>query len=127
MSAPFPGSDLAHEIVMLGGHLQAAPSGTGATDNAAGCAVSMEVVRIFKQLDIQPRRTVRIGLWGGHEIGLIGNRAHVAKHYADVKTKEYKPDYHNLSAYFNLDHGNGRIRAVSIAGNEELRPIFSDW
>lgn len=125
--AEIPGTDLAHEIVLLGGHLQAAPAGTGGTDDAAGCVVAMEVVRMFKKLGIQPRRTVRIGLWGGHEIGLIGNRAHVAKHYADLNAKEYKPDYDNFSAYFNLDHGNGKIRAVSIAGNEELRPIFNAW
>ena len=51
----------------------------------------------------------------------------MAKHYADLNAKEYKPDYDNFSAYFNLDHGNGKIRAVSIAGNEELRPIFNAW
>ena len=87
----------------------------------------MDVARIFQKLGIKPRRTVRIGLWGGHEIGLLGNRAHVRRHYADLEKKEYKADYENLSAYFNLDHGNGRIRAVSIAGNETLRSIFAEW
>ena len=125
--AEIPGTDMADELVLFGGHLQSVPVGTGATDNAAGVVVSMEVARIFKELGIKPRRTVRIGLWGGHEIGLLGNRAHVRKNFADLNKKEYKPDYHNLSAYFNVDHGNGRIRAVSIAGNEVLRSIFAEW
>ena len=125
--AEIPGTDLADEIVVLGGHLQANPAGTGATDNAAGVVACMEVVRIFKELGIKPRRTVRIGLWGGHEMGLFGNRAHVRKHFADLEKKEYKPDYHNLSAYFNVDHGNGKIRGVSIMGNEVLRSIFTEW
>ncbi|MDP7344930.1 MAG: M28 family peptidase, partial [Alphaproteobacteria bacterium] len=47
------------------GHLQSEPIGTGATDNAAGSATSMEVARIFQALGIRPRRTIRIGLWGG--------------------------------------------------------------
>jgi len=125
--AEIPGTDLADEIVLFGGHLQANPAGTGATDNAAGVVVCMEVARIFKQLGLKPRRTVRIGLWGGHEMGLFGNRSHVRNNFADLEKKEYKPDYHNLSAYFNVDHGNGKIRAVSVAGNEVVRSIFTEW
>jgi hypothetical protein len=88
----------------------------------------MEVVRIFKKLGIKPRRTIRVGFWGGHDGGgLAGNRAHVRKHFADRKTKEYKKDYHNLVAYFDNDHGTGKIRAVSIMGNEEIRSIFTEW
>jgi len=62
---------------MLGGHLDSWHSGTGATDNAAGCAVMMEVMRILKSLDIKPRRTIRIALWSGEEEGLLGSRAYV--------------------------------------------------
>ena len=125
--AEIPGTDLADEIVVLGGHLQANPAGTGATDDAAGVVVAMEVIRIFQALGIKPRRTVRIGLWGGHEMGTFGNRSHVRKNFADLEKQQYKPDYHNLSAYFNVDHGVGRIRALSIMGNEELRGIFTEW
>jgi len=80
--AEIPGSDLKDEIVMVGGHFDSWHSGTGATDNGAGSAVAMEVIRILQSLGVKPRRTVRIGLWGGEEQGLIGSRAHVDKHYA---------------------------------------------
>jgi carboxypeptidase Q len=125
--AEIPGSDLAHEIVVCGAHLQSEPVGTGATDNAAGTVVAMEAVRILKTLGVKPRRTIRVGLWGGHEMGLFGNRAHVRKHFADPETKEYKADYHNLCAYFNVDHGSGRIRGVSIMGSEATRSILAEW
>ena len=48
--AEIPGTDplLKDEIVMIGAHLDSWYSGTGATDNAAGCAVMMEVMRILK-------------------------------------------------------------------------------
>ena len=125
--AEIPGTNLAEEIVLLGGHLQANPAGGGAADDAAGVVVCMEAVRILKALGIQPRRTIRIAIFGGHEMGVFGNRAHVRKHFADPETKEYKKDYDNLSAYFNIDHGSGRIRGVPIQGNERLRAIFTEW
>ena len=45
--AEIPGSDLREEIVMLGAHMDSWHSGTGATDNGAGVAASMEAVRIL--------------------------------------------------------------------------------
>jgi hypothetical protein len=65
--AEIPGTDLAHEIVIVGGHLQSLPHGTGAIDNAAGSTTSMEAVRILKAIGARPRRTIRVGLWGGHD------------------------------------------------------------
>jgi len=125
--AEIPGTDLAHEIVIVGGHLQSETPATGAIDNAAGAVAAMEAVRILKAIGAQPRRTIRVGLWGGHEMGVIGNRSHVAKNFADVKKKKYKKDYDNFCAYFNMDIGSGRIRGFSIMGNEVLRSIFLEW
>jgi hypothetical protein len=139
--AEIPGSDLKDEIVMVGGHFDSWHSGTGATDNGAGSAVAMEVVRILQALGVKPRRTIRIGLWGGEEQGLIGSRMHVEKHYASRQaqagaaggpqgqqaTLELKPAHDKFSAYFNLDNGTGKIRGVYLQGNEAVRPIFRAW
>ena len=57
---------------MLGGHLDSWQAATGATDNAAGCAVMMEVIRILKTLNIKPRRTIRIALMGRRRAGIAG-------------------------------------------------------
>src|SRR5206468_1771709 len=70
--AEIPGTDKKGELVMLGAHLDSWHTGTGATDNAAGCAVAMEAVRILQALGVQPRRTIRIALWTGEEQGLLG-------------------------------------------------------
>ena len=48
-------------------HLSGADGGTGATDNAIGCAVMMEAARILKALGVKPRRTIRVVLWGAEE------------------------------------------------------------
>jgi Iap family predicted aminopeptidase len=62
--AEIKGTDkkLKDEVVMLGGHLDSWHSATGATDNAAGCTVMMEAIRILKTLGVKPRRRIRIAL-----------------------------------------------------------------
>lgn len=127
--AEIPGSDgkLKKEVVMLGAHLDSWHAGTGATDNASGCAVMMEAVRILKALEVNPRRTIRIALWGGEEQGLLGSEDYVKKYFADPKTMDLKPDHANFSAYYNLDNGTGKIRGIYLQESEAVRPIFEAW
>ena len=66
---------------MLGGHLDSWHAATGATDNAIGCAVAMEAVRILKAIGISPRRTIRVALWSGEEQGMRGSRAYVGQQF----------------------------------------------
>jgi len=113
--------------VMLGGHLDSWHGATGATDNAAGCAVMMEVVRILKATGFQPRRTIRIALWSGEEQGLHGSRNYVKKHFADPAKMEPTAAHAKVSAYYNLDNGTGKIRGVYLQGNKEVAPVFAKW
>lgn len=76
-----PGGDLKDELVMLGAHFDSWHSGTGATDNAIGCGVALEAVRILQSLGIKPRRTIRLALWTGEEQGLLGSKAYVTDHF----------------------------------------------
>ncbi|MDO9373851.1 MAG: M20/M25/M40 family metallo-hydrolase [Bacteroidota bacterium] len=125
--AELKGTDLANEIVMLGGHLDSWQGATGATDNAAGSAVMMEAMRILKTSGLRPRRTIRIALWSGEEQGLLGSRGYVKAHFADPANMQLKDEHGKLSAYFNLDNGTGKIRGVYLQGNEQVKPIFSKW
>jgi hypothetical protein len=83
--AEIPGTDLKDQIVMLGAHMDSWHSGTGATDNGAGCAAIMEAVRILKATGLRPRRTIRIALWTGEEEGLLGSKAYVEKHFGKLE------------------------------------------
>jgi hypothetical protein len=131
--AEIPGTDLANEIVTIGGHLDSWHGGTGASDDAVGSAVCLEVFRIFKTLGLQPRRTIRIGLWGGEELGLLGSAGHVKKNYAERSGSDsrgplvFKDDYKNFSVYFNMDNGSGKFRGIYLQGNEAARSIFRTW
>lgn len=127
--AEIPGTDpkLRDEVVMLGAHLDSWQGATGATDNAAGSAVMMEAIRLLKESGLQPRRTIRIALWGGEEQGLFGSRNYVKEHIGDPATMQLKPMQEKISAYYNVDNGTGKIRGVYLQGNEAVRPIFQQW
>ena len=127
--AEIPGTDpvLKDEVVMLGGHLDSWHGATGATDNAAGCAVMMEAVRIIKSIGVQPKRTIRIALWSGEEQGLHGSSNYVKNTFADPAKMELKPAHGKISAYYNLDNGSGKIRGIYLQSNKEAFEIFSGW
>ncbi|MCI0416814.1 M20/M25/M40 family metallo-hydrolase [bacterium] len=125
--AEIPGGSKKQEVVILGAHLDSWHSGTGATDNAAGCAVVLEAMRVLKTLNLKMDRTVRMGLWGGEEQALYGSRGYVAKHFADPVTMKLHPEHAKISGYFNLDNGTGRIRGIYLQGNDMTRPIFKEW
>ena len=124
-----PGTDktLKAEVVMLGAHIDSWHGGTGAADNASGCVVMLEAMRILRSLDITPRRTIRIALWGGEEQGLNGSRGYVEKYLVDPKTKEHKPEYDKFAGYFNMDNGSGKYRGIYLQENELVRPVFEEW
>ncbi len=122
-----PGGDKKDEFVMIGAHFDSWHTGTGATDNGAGSAVMIEVMRILKALNLKMDRTVRIGLWSGEEEGLFGSRAYVKEHFADPKTMRVTSEHGKLSGYFNLDNGSGKIRGVYLQGHDAMRPIFETW
>ncbi|TLV00481.1 M20/M25/M40 family metallo-hydrolase [Dyadobacter luticola] len=127
--AEIAGTDpkLKDEVVMLGGHLDSWHSATGATDNAAGCAVMLEAIRILQTAGLKPKRTIRIALWSGEEQGLHGSRNYVKNTFGDPQTMKLLPAHEKLSAYYNIDNGTGRIRGIYLQGNEGPRAIFEKW
>lgn len=129
-----PGSDLKDEVVMIGAHLDSWHSANGTTDNGAGSAVMMEAMRLLKHLGKQPRRTIRIALWGGEEQGLLGSRSYVKRVLGQRLDEQYPYDSIRLteagqkfSVYFNMDNGTGKYRGVYLQGNEEVLPVFREW
>lgn len=122
--AEIPGTDLKDEIVMLGAHLDSKHAATGATDDGAGCAAILEAVRILQQVGIKPRRTIRVALWGGEELGQLGSQAFVAQHYGESGSSD---DSSKVAIYLNSDNGAGRIRGVWAQNNLAAEPLFKKW
>lgn len=122
--AEIPGTDKADEVIMLGGHLDSWHAATGATDNAAGCAIMMEAVRILKALGVKPRRTIRVALWSGEEQGLLGSQAYVKEHFGAFE--DQKVDYNKFGGYLNIDSGTGRVRGAVVFGPPETAKILRE-
>jgi carboxypeptidase Q len=146
--AEIPGTDpkLRDEVVMVGGHLDSWASATGATDNGAGTIVAMEVMRILNALHVQPRRTIRVGLWTGEEQGEFGSYGYVKQHFGFVPLStapdqmklpdfmrkptgpvQLKPEQQKISGYFNLDNGTGKVRGIYMQQNAAISSIFQQW
>lgn len=127
--AEIPGTDpkLKDEVVLIGAHFDSWHGGTGAADNASGCVVMMEAMRIIKSLGIQPKRTIRIALWGGEEQGLYGSRGYVNNNLYDSKKGKKLSGYEDFALYLNMDNGSGRFRGIYLEENDQAVPFFEAW
>jgi hypothetical protein len=120
-----PGADskLKSETILIGAHFDSWHSGTGATDNGASSIVLVEALRILKQIGYKPKRTIKMGLWGGEEQAFLGSAAFADKHYGDMN-EDPNDASKKVSAYLNLDNGAGAIRGLYLQSNEFARPVF---
>lgn len=123
--AEIAGTDLADEVIIIGGHIDSWHPATGATDNAAGVAVMMEVARILKTVGFTPRRTIRVALWTGEEQGLLGSRAYVDQVFGSFEAPK-QPAYDNFAGYFNVDSGTGMLRGGLVFGPDETQAMLAD-
>ena len=93
-----PGGKRADEVVMLGAHLDSWHAGTGATDNAAGCAVMLEAMRILKALDAPARPHACAWRCGAARSRASTARArYVKSHFGDPVTMRLQPEHAKLS------------------------------
>ncbi len=113
-----PGTDLADEIVIVGGHLDSHDLCAGATDNASGMALVLEAARALGMQKGLLRRTLRFIGFGVEELGLIGSDAYVAAHAAELPKIQFM---------LNLDVTGANIaNALALHGCPELIPYFQD-
>ena len=80
--AEVPGSDPNAGIVLIGGHLDSWDLGTGAIDNAAGVGITVAAAHRIMRSG-QPRRTIRIVLFGAEEVGVFGGTSYFERHRGD--------------------------------------------
>ena len=125
--AEIPGTDpkLKDEIVLLGGHFDSWHGGTGAADNASGCIVMIEAMRILKELGFKPKRTIRLALWGGEEQGLYGSRGYLEQYL--IKDQKKLPGFDKFALYLNMDNGSGRFRGIYLERNDAAFAFFEAW
>lgn len=105
------GSEFPDEIILVGGHLDSWDVGTGAHDDGAGCAHSLDVIHILKGLNYRPKRTLRCVLFMNEENGQAGAIA-----YRDES--DAKKEFH--LAAIESDAGGFTPRGFSADGHDDI-------
>ncbi len=119
------GSKYPNEIITVGGHLDSWDNTQGAHDDGAGCMQSIDVLRIFRELGIQPKRTVRAVMFMDEEIAQRGGNK-----YADLAHKHGEEHYFAIESDrgaftprgFSIDADDTRLEAVKT-----LKPYFQPY
>lgn len=78
------GKDRPREIVLISAHLDAWDTGQGAHDNGAGCAIMLGALKALRDLELRPRRTIRVVLFTSEEYGGQGGEAYAQRHAATI-------------------------------------------
>jgi hypothetical protein len=103
------GTELPHEVILLGGHLDSWDLGVGAHDDGAGCAAALEALRLIKDLGLRPRRTIRAVLFMDEEFGGTGGRAY-------VRAPERRGERHLVAA--ESDRGGFAPVGLAVGGRD---------
>ena len=107
-----PGTDLADEYVVVGAHYDGLGTScrrataedticNGATDNATGTAVVLDIARHLRYGGTPPRRSVVLAFWDREEDGLLGAQALLNAPGVPIG---------DIAAYVNLDIQGANLR-----------------
>lgn len=106
------GKKYPEKVIVVGGHLDSWDIGEGAHDDGAGVVQSLEVLRLFQQLEYSPDYTIRCVLFMNEENGAEG-----AKTYANYVNEQKEI---HLAA-MESDRGGFTPRGFSVdARNDQL-------
>ena len=114
--ADLKGSTNPEQIVIVSGHLDSWDLGTGAIDDGAGVAVSMQVANLVKQLKLKPKRTIRVIAWMNEENGLRGGKTYATDHAAELK---------DHVAAMETDGGAGHPLGIRVKGKPEIAAFLA--
>ncbi len=114
--ADIKGSAHPEQVIIVSGHLDSWDLGTGAIDDGAGVAVSMEVANLIQKFHLTPKRTIRVIAWMNEENGEAGS-----KQYAKDREKEFS----NHFAAMETDGGAGHPIGINIKANAEVKKMFA--
>jgi hypothetical protein len=110
------GSEHPEQVIIVSGHLDSWDLGTGAIDDGAGVAVSMEVANLTQKLHLKPKRTIRVIAWMNEENGLAGS-----KQYA----KDHEKEWMNHFAAMETDGGADHPLGINIKAKTEVKKTFA--
>ena len=113
--ADLKGSEQPDQIVIVSGHLDSWDLGTGAIDDGAGVVMAMQAAQLLKQLNLRPKRTLRVIAWMNEENGLAGGRGYFEDH---------KNELASHFAAIEADLGAGHPLGIAASGKPEILTLL---
>jgi carboxypeptidase Q len=119
------GSVYPNEVITVGGHLDAWDNSQGAHDDGGGCMQSIDVLRLYQELGLRPKRTLRAVMFMDEEISQSGGRK-----YAELAHQRGEQHYFAIESDrgvftprgFSIDASDERVAAV-----QQLQPYFTPY
>jgi hypothetical protein len=111
------GAEAPEEIVLIGAHLDSWDLSPGALDDGAGVGIVTAAAKLIMDHDHRPRRTLRVVLFGGEEVGLLGARA-----YAEARAEDGTLARHVIGSESDL--GAREVWRLSSNVAEHAYPFF---
>jgi hypothetical protein len=109
------GTEHPEQVIIVSGHLDSWDLGTGAIDDGAGVAVSMEAANVVQKLHLRPKRTIRVIAWMNEENGLAGGKTYAKDHEKEIA---------NHFAAMETDGGAGHPLGMNYATKPEAKGFF---
>ncbi len=109
------GTEHPEQLIVVSGHLDSWDLGTGAIDDGAGVAVSMETANLIQKLHLRPKRTIRVIAWMNEENGLAGGKTYAKDHEKEIA---------NHFAAIETDGGVGHPLGMTYATKPEAKGYF---
>tara|TARA_B100000508_G_scaffold85763_1_gene66710 strand:- start:15805 stop:17199 length:1395 start_codon:yes stop_codon:yes gene_type:complete len=116
--AEIKGAENPEQIITVGGHLDSWDVGEGAHDDGAGIVHSMEALRILKELNYQPKNTLRVVFFMNEENGNKGGKSY-AKYAKESGQKHI--------AAIESDRGGFAPRGFDVDGSSEHLELLQSF
>jgi carboxypeptidase Q len=110
------GTEHPEQVIIVSGHLDSWDLGTGAIDDGAGVAVSMEAANLIQKLHLKPKRTIRVIAWMNEENGLAGSKQY---------EKDHEKEWMNHFAAMETDGGAGHPLGINIKAKPEVKKTLA--
>ena len=113
--ADIKGTEHPEQVVVVSGHLDSWDVGTGAIDDGAGVAVSMEAAHLVQELHLRPKRTIRVVAWMNEENGSRGSQQYA---------KDHEREWMNHFAAIETDEGADHPLGLNVAAKPTVRDLL---
>jgi carboxypeptidase Q len=116
--ADIKGKEFPDEYIVVGGHIDAWFNTPGAHDDGAGCVQSADVLRIFKELGLKNKRSIRAIMYMDEELYQAGGNAYY----------EYSKN-NNVNNYLALEADAGAFtpRGFNVDASDSIVSIISSY